>query len=66
MSANDRGAIVPLPPRVPLPDAEPIPASPDFADQRAGELGVGSYASLVWRDKPTRRRRPKFPTGFRA
>jgi hypothetical protein len=52
------------PERYPLPDHEPIPANPDYADQRAGDLQIGYLAQLTGRD--ARKHRKKLPFGFRA
>lgn len=38
--------LVPEPPRVPLPDEEPVPSTPDRWGLSAGDLSVGEYKNL--------------------
>lgn len=58
---------VPIPEHVPPDPYEPVPASPDYEDQRAGELPVGHIVVVT----ETRHRTPtdlkhlhKGPLGF--
>jgi hypothetical protein len=55
----------PDPERHPLPDHEPIPASPDYEDQRAGDLAIGYITQLNGRDARKHRKKSP-PFGFRA
>jgi hypothetical protein len=42
---------------------EPEPADPDYVDQRAGDLQVGSYGYVVLYER-NRKLPPKHPVGF--
>lgn len=57
---------IPQVPTVPLPDHEPVPSDPDYADQRAGDLSVGAWGMQVLRERPKKMPPKKYPFGFTA